>query len=253
MKRFDVEHGSYEWLRLRLGIITASNFHRIITPKTRKPSAQAAGYCNEILAEWLLGEPLDSASSQFMERGKGLEADAVRRFEFDRNCTVDRVGFCLTEDGLVGCSPDGLVDDEEGLEIKVLSAANHVGALLAFDPFEHVCQIQGGMYVTGCKRWTRMYYHPTFPPVYRTIERNDGFIADLHAALQKFLACISEARARLLEQGCVRRLPRDPDAYCRERREDDRFCMRRQGVKKTAAGWRCPEHAEPVPAGAGDA
>ena len=32
--------GTPAWHEARLGIPTSSNFHRIITPKTRKPSAQ---------------------------------------------------------------------------------------------------------------------------------------------------------------------------------------------------------------------
>lgn len=243
MKRVDCKQGTHEWRLARIGIPTASQFPRIITPKTRKLSSQAVGYRNELLAELLFGEPLESASTQFMERGSDLEADAVRRFELDRNCDVDRVGFCLRDDKRVGCSPDGLVGDDEGLEIKTLSAAHHVGALLDTEDDKYICQIQGGLYVTGRKRWTRMYYHPTLPPVYVCLERNDGFIADLHNAVEGFLESLEDGKARLREKGCTPKQPRDPQAFCRALRPDGRWCMIRRDVTMTEAGWRCGEHA----------
>lgn len=209
MRRFDVGQGSYGWLLARLGIPTASQFHRIITPKTRQPSAQGKAYVYELLAEWLLGEPIEHKGSGFMARGKELESDAVRRIEWDRDCTVDRVGFCLTDDGRVGCSPDGLIGDDEGLEIKVLSAANHVGAMLSPPDDKHICQIQGGMYVTGRSIWTRMYYHPSLPPVYHRIERDDTFIAALDEALEAFQEMLSAGRQWLLKAGCKPREPRN--------------------------------------------
>ena len=36
----DVEQGTQEWLRVRFGVITASNADKILTPKTKKPSTQ---------------------------------------------------------------------------------------------------------------------------------------------------------------------------------------------------------------------
>ena len=41
MKFYEVEQGSRRWYEIRAGRPTASNFHRIITPKG-EPSRQAA-------------------------------------------------------------------------------------------------------------------------------------------------------------------------------------------------------------------
>ena len=49
------KQGSDEWIQARLGIPTASQFHRIITPKTMKPAASAEGYIDQLVAEYLLG------------------------------------------------------------------------------------------------------------------------------------------------------------------------------------------------------
>ncbi len=242
MIRVDVEQGSSEWLQARLGIPTASQFNRILTPKTMKMSSQAAGYRNELLAEWFLGESSEAARSDFMARGSDMEGEAVKWYEFDRTVTVDRVGFCLTDDRRVGCSPDGLVGEDGGLEIKILSASNHVGSLLTDDIEQHRCQIQGGLYVTGRQWWDRLYYHPTLPSVVRRMHRDEEFIGTLNLQLAFFNAALTEDRNLLIDQGCVRIEPRPADAYCNERREDERFCMSRAGLVETDLGWRCKEH-----------
>ena len=53
----DHDQGSTEWIEARLGIPTASGFHRIITP-TGKLSASRDAYEGELLAEWALGRPV---------------------------------------------------------------------------------------------------------------------------------------------------------------------------------------------------
>ena len=62
MIALDLQQGSAEWVKARLGIPTASQFSRIIT-STGKLSGQADGYMHELLAESLLGEPADVANA----------------------------------------------------------------------------------------------------------------------------------------------------------------------------------------------
>lgn len=75
----DVRQGSVEWDRLRAGIPTSSNFHRIMTPKAMKLSSQAPGLMHWLLAEWLIGEPLESPETQWMQRGAALEGPSRAR------------------------------------------------------------------------------------------------------------------------------------------------------------------------------
>lgn len=247
MKRFNVEQGSHEWLQLRLGVPTASNFDRILTPAKLKLSAQSRPYRERLLTEWLLGVVLDDKQSQFMERGTELEEDAVLRFELDHDCDVDRVGFCMDNEQTLGCSPDGLVGDDAGLEIKIYEAVHHVHEMLSPEPSDaHKGQIQGNLYVTGRKRWHRMYWHPSLPPVYRVFERDEAYLDALGLALDAFLDSLDEDKQRLIDLGCTPRLPRNPDAFCHHVGSDQRWCWKRQDVVETSEGWRCPEHAEPV-------
>lgn len=199
----DCEQGSPEWKAARLGIPTASQFHRIITPKTGKLSAQGRGYRYELLAAWLLGRDVNDVSSGFMERGSEMEAEACAYYEFQKDSAMEYPGFLLRDDRTSGCSPDALVGEHGGLEIKCLSAANHIGALLSPpDPAEHICQIQGSLWITGRQWWDRLYYHPMFPKLIVRFERDMQFIYKLSTAVEQFVDSISEGREKLRDMGC---------------------------------------------------
>ena len=64
----DVQPGSREWIGLRLGIPTASLFHKIIQPEKLKTSRSRKTYLHELLVERRLGRPHDESSSEWMGR-----------------------------------------------------------------------------------------------------------------------------------------------------------------------------------------
>lgn len=199
MIRVDCLQGSAEWHAARLGVPTASQFHRILSPRSLKPSAQAERYLCELAAERILGTPLDSASSEFMERGKALEDEAVAWFELQRGVDTEKIGFALTDDRRAGCSPDRLVGADEGLEIKCPSPAIHVGYLLGDISEEYRLQVQGGLWVTGRKRWNLLSYSPLLPSALVVIERDREAIEALESALDEFCKRLDEATERLAD------------------------------------------------------
>src|SRR5512142_2020977 len=76
MKIHDVAQRSPEWHALRLGKPTASEFHKIITPKTGKLSSQARKFACRLIAERLLSEPLDLLDGiAAIEHGRAMESD----------------------------------------------------------------------------------------------------------------------------------------------------------------------------------
>ena len=208
MIRLDCEQGSPKWQIARLGIPTASRLDSLVTPKTGKPSAQAERYLNELLAEWALGYPVDGATTQFMARGNELEIRAICEYEFEHDVKVDRPGFILSDDRMVGCSPDGLIGEHGGVEVKCLSAANHIGVLRNEpDPAEHRCQVQGCMWLCERDWWDRVYFHPQLPTKTVRIERDPEFIETLTTVVDGFIANLLAARDRLLAAGCVPQKP----------------------------------------------
>lgn len=203
----EVEQTSAEWWQLRLGTPTASNFDKLIT-KTGKLSAQADGYIDKLLAEWLLQAPIDDYTSRAMERGIELEPEAWASYEFLCDINVERGGFCTTDGGRVGCSPDGRIYEAGelvgGIELKCPNPATHVGYLrgdrTVADAYKH--QVQGCMWVTGAHWWDAMSYHPSLPPSIVRVERDDAYQALLTDALTEFCDRLDAAKATLLDRGC---------------------------------------------------
>ena len=70
----DVRQYSEEHDRLKLGIPTSSNFHKIITPQG-KPSKQWREYACVLIAERILQRKIDFYKSTPMERGLIVEAE----------------------------------------------------------------------------------------------------------------------------------------------------------------------------------
>lgn len=193
--------GTTEWVRARLGIPTASQYHRIMTPKKRQYAAGASTYRNELLAEWLLGRPLEDGSSGWMDRGTEMEAEARRWYAFDRDVEVVECGFVLRDDSATGGSPDGLVSTDGGVEIKVPAAKTHVGYLL--DPKslveEYGSQVQGYMYLTGRQWFDVVSYNPVLPSVVERVERDDVHCQALELVLASFTADLDECKERLAQ------------------------------------------------------
>lgn len=193
MKIIDCEQGSPQWTAIKLGIPSASNFDRVLTPKTRKLSAGAAGYRDELNAEWWLGMPWNPQASDFMQRGVGMEGEAAQYYHAATGIKPVQVGFITRDDGMVGCSPDRLVGEEGLLEIKCLGAKEHVAAILGRAD-EYVCQVQGQLAIVTLSEkdptprlWCdRLYYHPRFPLIVR-VNRDEEFIGALSAALDGFV------------------------------------------------------------------
>jgi len=200
-----VQQGTSEWLRLRIGRPTASEFHRIVTP-SGKTSSQASDYCNEILGELILGRPLDRESFPWMDRGKELEAEARRYYELQRDVQLETVGFCTTDDGLVGASPDAFCGTDGIVEIKCPKISTHVGYLLSDKTAakEYMPQIQGQLYVTG-RSWAEIVsYHPEMPEAIIRVERHEEFLKILDAALKDFLSVLDVRRTKLEARGWIK-------------------------------------------------
>lgn len=201
MIRHNVVQGTTEWAQLRIGIPTASQFSRIVTPGKLQLSKQCDDYAHELIAEQLLGQPLDNATSGFMERGTILEKKAVGYYELQRDCEIDRVGFVTRDDKRVGCSPDGLIVGQPGgVEVKVPSAGVHVGYLLGSAGEKYKLQIQGCIWLCELDFWDFVSYNPDMPSTIVRFHRDDDVITPLAAGVGQFLDFLDEAKAHLQKQ-----------------------------------------------------
>lgn len=196
-----VVQGTPEWLAARCGMPTASCFNKIITAKTAKPSASAERYLWQLVAERMLGQPLETASTDLMARGGALESDGVAWYELQRDVDTETVGFVLTDDRRAGCSPDRLVGTDGMLEIKTLSPAVHVGALLGDVTDDFRVQCQGQMWVTGRDWVDLLCYHPDLPAALVRVVRDEDYIEALSEAVTAFADRLDAAEARLRANG----------------------------------------------------
>lgn len=207
MKILTCEQGSPEWLAARLGIPTASRFEAILTPGGKKSGGKGARtYRNELLAEWLLGQPLDWGTTEWTHRGTEMEAEARDFYALLMDAEVRQVGFMLRDDGMVGGSPDGLIGEDGGIEIKCYGAKHHVAVLMGED-IATTTQVQGNLWISEREWWDVLAYNPAMPHVRTRIYRNDLFIRDLAAAVDEFVGELLEARKHLVALGAE---PREP-------------------------------------------
>lgn len=121
MKKIDVEQRSDEWFHLRKGKVTGTTLKAIMgTPKAR----QDALY--EVIAERLMvGIPDEMENA--MDRGLRLEEDAISTFELETGKSVERMGLVVREENEnIAYSPDGLIGEDEDIEVKCMGGKNHV-------------------------------------------------------------------------------------------------------------------------------
>lgn len=188
----DCIQGTPEWRAVRLGLPTSSRFDSIVTPSKLEYSRSSAGYIAELVAEYMLGTPLDSGTSAWMERGTEMEAEARAWYSMDHDVDVREVGFITTDDGRVGCSPDGLTDGG-GLEIKCYSARHHMECLLGQD-ITTGGQVQGSLWITGLPYWDVIAYSPSLPPVVTRVWPDPDYQAALSKHMPTFLAELEAAK-----------------------------------------------------------
>jgi len=170
----DCKQGTEEWLRARIGIPTASEFSKIITPAKMQPSKSADGYINKLVGEWMTGEPDETFKSELMDRGTELEDEARDYYTFHTDQEVTQIGFCLEDAKRFGCSPDGLIGEDGGLEIKCPSRGVHIGYLISNKiPTVYLLQVLGSLLVTGRDWWDFISYYPGIEPLIIRTGRKD--------------------------------------------------------------------------------
>lgn len=198
------EQGSAAWVESRLGTCTSSRFDSIIQPSTGKLSKSCTKYACQLIAEEILGYPVDdAASSPFMIRGTKLEADAVAWYELTTDCDTTKCGLILRDDKRVGCSPDRLVGAPGGLEIKVPNVVNHLAFLLgdAEVAQKYRPQVQGCLLITEREWWDTLSYNPQLGNVIVRAYRDEPYIKLLDAALSQFLEHVAELKDKLVRAG----------------------------------------------------
>lgn len=190
----DLEQGTEEWLRVRLGKFTASDAQAI--------SVNGKGLETLVfkkVGEIVTGKIKESFSNGDMERGKELEELARNAYELETGIVVLRVGF-LEKSKRVGCSPDGLIGEDGMQEIKCKDDANYARYKFErkIDP-EHYWQMQFQMLVSGRKWVDYVVFNPNFPTtiIIERVERNEADIEKLRLGLENGIEQVEKVLAKI--------------------------------------------------------
>lgn len=200
MKIVQCTQGQTDWQLARVGLPTASDFDELVSPEWKiRTGERPMNYVLKKVAEKIMGAPADTFQSFAMGQGQVLESEAYPWFEGVFDKTVNRVGFCTTDDGRIGCSPDGLLGEDGGLELKCPLPHSHLEYLIGgCVPKQHRAQVQGCLYVTGLKRWTYISYSRYFPALIVEVVPDSDAQEALDKALKWFLSQYDAALAKVL-------------------------------------------------------
>lgn len=193
---FDCAQNSSEWLEARRGIPTASRFADILA---KGQGITRRKYLYTLAGEVLTGEVQPAFTTEAMERGHAMEADAVNLYAFERDVEPVVCGFMRR--GRAGCSPDRLLGMDGLVEVK--SKLPHLqlevlerGAL----PPEHKAQVQGQLWVSGRAWCDFISYWPKLPLFVTRVERDESYIESLAQAVNDFVGELDALVAKYSSQ-----------------------------------------------------
>lgn len=136
----DLEQGSLEWLKLRLGKVTGSRLKELLASDNLK-------LIDKLTAELITEEIKETRPSESMQRGTDMEPIARKYYEAYTGSLVEQVGFMVSEKyDWFGVSPDGLIKKggiyKKGVEIKCPDTETHVRYIrMGGVPSEHRPQV----------------------------------------------------------------------------------------------------------------
>lgn len=201
-----MEQRSDEWFEARCGSLGASKIGVAIARKVRSGDRMQAAIdlMYELAAERITGVPSRKTNPMFW--GKEHEDEARRAYAFLTNETIVQVGLIIHPTiPDAHASPDSLVGDEGGLELKCPTSSVHLRTLLEAEiPEDHLPQMLWGMACSGRQWWDFVSYDPRFPDglqfFQKRVMRDEAAIATLEAEARLFLDDIAGKLDELYER-----------------------------------------------------
>lgn len=146
-----IQQRSDEWFEERRGVPTSSRFGDVMAAKT---TAAYLSYRADLAWERVTGKVRESYQSKDMERGTQLEPLARLEYTLSTRNVVDEAEFIKHPLLAVGASPDGLINDDGLLEVKIPRWHNHLYTLQTGKvPPQYKWQVVGQQACTG-RQWT---------------------------------------------------------------------------------------------------
>lgn len=197
-----------EWHKERAGKFTGSRFVDVMArnKKTGEPLKAYHDLIWQVVSERMTGQAIEGAYGYALQWGVDVEPYAREAYELKSGNFVTESGFIIHPDyPFAGCSPDGLIDDDGGIEMKCpKSSIIHLERFISGVPDEYVPQIQGCMWVTDREWWDFVSYDPRMPETHRLLRikvmRDQEYINKLAATVLE-----AEDRAQSLYEQIMRK------------------------------------------------
>lgn len=188
---WNINQGSMSWMRVRMGIPTASEFDSVITPKKMELSSARWKYACRLIAGRILNWQADSLDKiKHITDGKENEPLAVARLEILHDIETKAVGFIRTNDLRFGASPDRVVMKGDAVQVtvecKCPTIPKQFEYLLLGHDDAYKCQVQGQLYIAEAERAIFQTFNPHTPDYTVDTPRDEPFIKKLRDALEQF-------------------------------------------------------------------
>jgi len=162
---YDIIQNTQEWHEMRAGRIGGTSASTLLVKGKSEDGLGAGAYTMmyQKVHELLNGvEDVVELKNDAQQRGHDLEPIAKKRYEEITNNVINDVGY-ISQGILFGCSPDGLVGDDGGVEIKCPMGKEYVRYMTTMDiDKSYFAQVQWCLYITGRSWWDFIYFHPDF-------------------------------------------------------------------------------------------
>lgn len=191
----DLQQGTEEWLRVRLGKFTASSASTIAVNGKGLETL-----IFEKAEELISGQIKEGYKNADMLSGNELEPKARNLYELETENIVNQVGFCELDE-FVGCSPDGMIGTDGLMEVKCPTFRVYYDYLTTgLVDTGYMWQMQMQMFVTDRKWCDYVVYNPLFkktPIIIKRIERDETAINKLKVGLEMGKAKLQSILERL--------------------------------------------------------
>lgn len=202
----NIEQRTDDWYAARLGKVTASSLHKVLSKTKTGYGADRGNYMTQLVLERVTNSKADGYSSAAMQWGIDQEPFARAAYEATRGVMVDEVGFIphpTIKDA--GASPDGLVGDDGMVEIKCPESKTALECWLSENPVEakYFAQMQWQMRCADRSWCDYVVFDPRMPAkaqlFIKRVERDNAWLEKAEAEVIKFLAEV-DAKVAALKQ-----------------------------------------------------
>lgn len=209
-----------EWFALKCGILSASVMGDIVTPSTLKyADNKTSRELIDKLAVQRITKVIDPEFQSYDMRRGNVEEQFARNMYNDNYALVRECGFVTNDKWgfTIGCSPDGIVGDDRGIEVKSHKQKFQFSTVRSAKiPDEFRIQVQTNMLVTERPFWDFISYSGAMNMITITVEAEEEIHQAIEAASTEFHkrldAAIEEYGNRVADKSMrmMRILPTEP-------------------------------------------